>query len=136
MLDVAGSVVLAIPEVAAALDRPVLKSTSRALLTGVLLDAAHTDHLDPSLLDPGQLLRRLGTSWRTWLAAPGQAEVTIGGALTLAPHAKPGPDGGTVYGLSVGLPEPLRRSAATTSPSRWRRTGAGSTRPAARCRRA
>ena len=111
VLDVAGSVVLAIPEVAAALDRPVLKSTTRALLTGVLLDATHTDHLDPSLLDPDQLLRRLGTLLANLLAAPGHAEVTIGGALTLAPHTKPGPDGGTVYGISVSLPEPFPLSS-------------------------
>jgi hypothetical protein len=105
VLDLAGSVVLAVPAVSDGLDRPLFGTTARALLTGVLLDPAHPDHLDPSLLDPAAAVHRLGFLLRN-LAAPPGVTITVAGALTLGPHARDDGAGGTVYGLTLGLSGP------------------------------
>ena len=105
VLDLAGSVVLAVPAVSDGLDRPLLGTTARGLLTGVLLDPAHPDHLDPGLLDPAAAVHRLGYLLRNLAAAPG-ATITLDGALTLGPHASDDGAGGTVYGLTLGLSAP------------------------------
>ena len=97
--------VLAVDAVAQGLDRPLLGTTARSLLTGVLLDQAHPDHLDPSLLDPSAALRRLGYLLRNLAALPG-ATVTVADALTLGPHARDAGSGGTVFGLTLGLSGP------------------------------
>jgi hypothetical protein len=116
VLDLAGSVVLAVPAVSDGLDRPLLGTTARDLLTGVLLDPAHPDHLDPSLLDPAAAVHRLGFLLRNLAAAPG-ATITVAGALTLGPHARDDGAGGTVYGLTLGLsgPWPLGGGDITVS---------------------
>ncbi len=106
VLDLAGSVVLAVGAVAEGLDRPLLGTTARGLLTGVLLDPAHPDHLDPGLLDPAAAVHRLGALLRNLAAAPG-ATITLDGALTLGPHARSDGSGGTVYGLTLGLTGPF-----------------------------
>ena len=106
VLNLAGSVILAVDPVAQGLDRPLLGTTARALLTGVLLDPAHPGHLDPSLLDPATAVHRLGYLLRNLAAAPG-ATITLDGALTLGPHART--DGtSTVYGLTLGLSGPWK----------------------------
>ena len=105
VLDLAGSVVLAVPAVSDGLDRPLLGTTARGLLTGVLLDPAHPGHLDPGLLDPAAAVHRLGYLLRNLAAAPG-ATITLDGALTLGPHARDDGAGGTVYGVTLGLSAP------------------------------
>ena len=105
VLDLAGSVVLAVGAVAQGLDHPLLGTTARNLLSGVLLDPAHPDHLDPSLLDPSAAVGRLGFLLRNLAASP-NATITLDGALTLGPHARGDGSGGTVYGLTLGLSGP------------------------------
>ena len=82
----------------------------------MLLDPAHPDHLDPSLLDPAAAVHRLGFLLRNLAAAPG-ATITVAGALTLGPHARDDGAGGTVYGLTLGLsgPWPLGGDDITVS---------------------
>jgi hypothetical protein len=106
VLDLAGAFVLAVPEVAAALDAPLLGTTARDLLAGVLLDAADTSRLDAGLLEADGLLARLGTLLSHLAAAPG-AEVVVDDALTLRPHAEPATGGGTTYGLTLVLARPF-----------------------------
>jgi hypothetical protein len=108
VLDLAGSVILAVEAVAEGLDRQLLGTTARSLLTGVLLDPAHPDHLDPALLDPSAALRRLGYLLRNLAAARPGATITVDGALTLGPHARDAGSGGTVYGLTLGLIGPWK----------------------------
>ncbi|MFZ0160880.1 MAG: DUF6603 domain-containing protein, partial [Kineosporiaceae bacterium] len=105
VLNLSGAFVLAVPAVSTALDRPLLGSTTRELLAGVLLDPADTGRTDPSLLEVDELLPRLGRLLANLAAAPG-AEVTVDDALTLRPHAEPA-GGGTRYGLTLGLAKPF-----------------------------
>jgi hypothetical protein len=106
VLDLAGAFVLAVPAVDTALDRPLLGSSARDLLSGVMLDEADTGRIDGDLLDVDELLPRLGRLLRNLAAAPG-AEVTIDNALTLAPHAKDLGGGATELGMTLGLARPF-----------------------------
>ena len=106
VVDLAGAFVLAIPEVATALDQPLLGVTARGLLADVLLDGSDTTRLDPDLLDPDRLLGRVGQLLDNLAAAPG-AVVTVDDALTLGPHATDLGGGRIAYGLTLGLAKPF-----------------------------
>ncbi len=106
VLDLAGAFVLAVPEVGTALDAPLLGTTTRDLLTGVLLDTVDPARLDAALLDVDELLPRLGTLLANLAGAPG-AEVVVDDALSLRAHAEPAGGGATTYGLTLGLARPF-----------------------------
>ncbi len=106
VLDLAGAFVLAVPAVDTALDRPLLGSSARDLLAGVLLDDADTGRIDADLLVVDELLPRLGRLLRNLADAPG-AEVSIDNSLTLAPHAEDLGGGATALGMTLGLARPF-----------------------------
>ena len=93
------------PAVDTALDAPLLGTTPRALLSGVLLDEGDPSRLDADLLDADLLLGRLGTLLSQLAGAPG-AEVVVDDALTLRAHAEDSV-GATRYGLTLGLARPF-----------------------------
>ena len=105
VVELAGSVVLAIAQVRQALTRPLLGTTAKALLTDVLLEDAAQPRMLPDVLDPDTVPERLATLLGNLAAAPG-ASVTIDDALTLEPHkATAGPV--DTYGLSLSLTKPF-----------------------------
>ena len=104
VLDVAGSVLLAVPAVQDMLDEPALGTPARELLAGVVLE---DDQLDDGLLEPDELPGRLRNLLDNLAHAPG-AEVVIDDTLELSVHRHVGPSTGSASGCGRRTPWVVR----------------------------